>query len=146
MRSLILLILSAVLPAQTIEQIDKIREDIRPLLDAISKVESNDNDDAVGDNGKALGRYQIWKIYWQDAVEKCSDLRRAGYECVQDKVYAERILVAYMLRYAKKAIENKDFEKLSRIHNGGPTGHKKKATLPYWNKVNKILQGKSNVR
>jgi hypothetical protein len=138
--------ISTAIAQVTVKDLDEYRNQLRPLLDALATVESNNNDDAVGDAGKALGRYQIWKIYWQDAVEKCSDLRRAGYECVQDKVYAERILVAYMLRYAKKAIQNKDFEKLSRIHNGGPRGHTKDATIKYWNKVNKILQGKSNVR
>lgn len=130
---------STVIAQVTVKDLDEYRNQLRPLLDALATVESNNNDDAVGDAGKALGRYQIWEIYWQDAVEKCPDLSRAGYECVKDKVYAERILVAYMLRYAKKAIEDKDFEKLSRIHNGGPKGHKKKATLPYWNKVNNIL-------
>jgi hypothetical protein len=141
MRSLILLILSALLPAQTIEQIDKIREDIRPLLDAISKVESNDNDDAVGDNGKALGRFQIWEIYWQDAVERTSSIS-GKYEDVKNREYAERVFVAYMLRYARKAIRDKDYEKIARIHNGGPRGHTKNATIKYWNKVNKILEAK----
>lgn len=135
----IFFLISSVVAQVTIKDLDEYRKQLRPLLDALATVESNNNDDAVGDAGKALGRYQIWEIYWQDAVENCPDLKRAGYECVKDKVYAERVLVAYMLRYAKQAIADKDYQKLSRIHNGGPRGHKKKATLPYWNKVNKIL-------
>lgn len=135
------MILSAVLPGQTLDEIDKIREDIRPLLDAISKVESNDNDDAVGDNGKALGRFQIWQIYHQDALEKCPDIG-GEYKDVKSKIYAERVFVAYMIRYAKKALEDKDYQKIARIHNGGPRGHRKDATIKYWNKVNNHLKDK----
>ena len=39
------------------------------FLDAICKVESNCNPSAVGDNGNAIGAYQIWKSYWKDAIE-----------------------------------------------------------------------------
>lgn len=138
----VFLLISSVVAQVTIDDLDNYRKQLRPLLDALATVESNNNDDAVGDAGKALGRYQIWEIYWQDAVENCPDLKRAGYECVKDKVYAERILVAYMLRYAKQAVEDNDYQKLSRIHNGGPRGYKKKATVAYWNKVYKIINKK----
>ena len=39
--------------------------DMTKVLSAIRVVESNNNDDAVGDNGKAIGVYQIWKSYWK---------------------------------------------------------------------------------
>ena len=32
-----------------------------------------------------------------------------------------------------------DVEKIARIHNGGPRGHKKKATDKYWEKVSRRL-------
>jgi hypothetical protein len=138
----VFLLISSVVAQVTINDLDNYRKQLRPLLDALATVESNNNDDAVGDAGKALGRYQIWEIYWQDAVEHCPRLKRAGYECVKDKVYAERVLVAYMLRYARKAVEDNNYQKLSRIHNGGPRGYKKKATVAYWNKVDKIINKK----
>jgi hypothetical protein len=30
-------------------------------------------------------------------------------------------------------------EHVSRMHNGGPNGHKKSCTLPHWNKVKENL-------
>lgn len=118
--------------------IDYHRNVLRTFLDAIAKVESNNNDAAIGDAGKAIGRYQIWQIYWQDAVEYSPSIGGQYSDCT-NKDYAERVMVSYLLRYAKTAVENRDYEKLARIHNGGPRGHKKNATLAYWNKVNKIL-------
>lgn len=119
--------------------LDVKREEIRPLLNALAVVESNNNDAAVGDNGRAIGRYQIWEIYWHDAVEFCPSLK-GEYQDVRSKDYAERIITAYLLRYARDAVECKDFEQLARIHNGGPKGHKKKATLKYWNRVRENLE------
>ena len=118
--------------------LDAKREDIRPLLNALAVVESNNNDNAIGDGGKAIGRYQIWEVYWHDAVEFCPSLK-GEYQDVKSQEYAERIIVAYLLRYAKGAVDCKDFEQLARMHNGGPKGYKKKATLKYWNRVEKEL-------
>jgi len=47
--------------------------------------------------------------------------------------------MAYLHRYGKKALADKNYAKLSRIHNGGPRGHTKRATLKYWRKVEKAL-------
>jgi hypothetical protein len=41
-----------------------------------------------------------------------------------------------MDRYAPKGASD---EVLARIHNGGPKGYKKTATVKYWNKVKKEL-------
>ena len=119
--------------------LDVKREEIRPLLNALAVVESNNNDDAIGDAGKAIGRYQIWEIYWHDALEFCPSLK-GEYQDVKSQEYAERVITAYLMRYAKGAVESKDFERLARIHNGGPKGYKKKATLKYWNRVRKNLE------
>ena len=40
------------------------------LVNAIIQVESSGNDDAIGDNGKAIGCLQIWQPYWFDATER----------------------------------------------------------------------------
>jgi hypothetical protein len=48
-------------------------------------------------------------------------------------------MLAYFARYAPKALESKDWQTLARVHNGGPKGHTKKATLGYWAKVQKEL-------
>ena len=122
----------------SLASLDAKREEMRPLLNALAVVESNNNDMAVGDNGRAIGRFQIWEIYWHDAVAFAPCIK-GEYKDVTDKDYAERIITAYLLRYAKESVESKDFERLARIHNGGPKGYKKKATLKYWNRVEKEL-------
>lgn len=137
---LALVILATTLAAQVrLRDVDAARRELRPWLDAIAQVESGGRDDAVGDAGKAIGRYQIWRVYWQDAIAHCPTLKDARYEDVTERIYAERILVAYMLRYCPQAVANKDYERLSRVHNGGPRGHTKKATLGYWSRVSRAL-------
>ena len=106
------------------------------LLDAIRQVESGGNDRAVGDSGRAIGPYQIWKSYWIDAVEYDPSLRADGYESCYDPEYARRVVIACMSRYG----QGKTAKDLARIHNGGPRGYKKSATLAYWSKVESALE------
>jgi len=120
--------------------IDAYRARVRELLDALIQIESSGNDKAVGDKGKALGALQIHKVYWQDAVERFQVLRDHDYEFVLNREYAERITVAYWMRYASQALADRDFETLARMHNGGVTGPKKKATLRYWKRVDAWLK------
>lgn len=110
------------------------------FLDAIQAVETGsekDPNEAVGDNGKALGAYQIHKVYWQDAVERNPELKARGYEAVKDPAYARLVIRAYMARYAPKEAS---WEVLARIHNGGPKGHRKDCTKAYWAKVQEALR------
>lgn len=106
------------------------------LLDAIATVESDNNPEAVGDGGKAIGVFQIHRVYWQDAVQHDPSIG-GQYEDCRDPAYARRIVIAYMDRYAPA---NASDETLARIHNGGPRGHKKAATNKYWNKVKKEMK------
>lgn len=85
------------------------------LLDAIATVESDNNPAAVGDGGKAIGVFQIHKVYWQDAVDHDPSIGGC-YEDCRDPAYARRIVIAYMDRYAPA---NASDETLARIHNGG---------------------------
>lgn len=117
--------------------------DPRPVLDAIRQVETGGHPDpsnAVGDGGKALGPFQIHRVYWEDAVAHDPSLTAQGqsYESVRDVAYAERVILAYWRRYAPSW----DAQTLSRIHNGGPKGHKRGATLKYWGKVQAALMGR----
>ncbi len=107
--------------------------DTRRILDALRQVEtggSKDPDNAVGDDGRALGAYQIHRVYWLDAVEHEPSLRARGYEAVTDRAYAERVVLAYLSRYAK----DWSIDTVSRTHNGGPkgaTGRRRRATDGY---------------
>lgn len=110
------------------------------LLDAIRFVESTDDPNVKdGDNGKAIGMYQIWKAYWIDACEYDPSLKAGKYEdCRTDEKYARRVVIAYLSRYGK----GKSAKDLARIHNGGPRGHRKDATLEYWSKVEDAMEAK----
>ena len=121
----------------------------RRLFDAIKTVESNGNENAVADGGKAIGPYQIHERYWIDAAGKDKDLTENG-ETYQNCMgpgsteYSEKVIQAYMNKYATKARLGRQAteEDIARIHNGGPDGYKKiKATDIYWEKIKKNLQG-----
>jgi hypothetical protein len=126
---------------------------LRNLFDAIQKVETGgeaDPENAVGDGGKSIGPYQISQPYWYDAVHrpsKSGDRRiyKGVYEDVKQKEYAERVMWLYWDRYKHLSgadLQNlslKDAMNLSRQHNGGPQGHRKKETWAYWAKVRSNL-------
>jgi len=83
----------------------------------------------LGDGGKALGPLQIHRGYHADAriggdYSRCADLD-----------YSKRVVSAYLQRYAPKAWATGDVETLARIHNGGPRGDRKQATINYGKKV-----------
>ncbi len=112
------------------------------LLDAIKQVESNGNSEAVGDDGKSIGAYQIQKPYFKDALEYDSTLAKYKYEDVKKDKVARLIIKAYWKRYATKrrlGHEPTD-EDRARIHNGGLNGYKKKSTIKYWEKIKKELE------
>jgi hypothetical protein len=113
----------------------------RQLLDAIRWVESRDVDDEDvrdGDGGLAIGPYQIHFVYWADAVGFDESIG-GDYQDCRRRGYAERILDAYMRRYAPEAWLAGDAERVARVHNGGPTGPLKQATERYWRKVHARL-------
>jgi hypothetical protein len=111
--------------------------DTRPLLDAMYAVESQEGKYLVGDGGRAIGPYQIWREYWKDAVEWDKTIG-GRYEDCMDKAYSERIIRAYWSRYAPKGAT---VEQLARIHNGGPKGHLRSGTAKYWKKIVKAMRG-----
>lgn len=108
----------------------------RTLVRAIHIVETGGRTGPImGDNGAAMGPLQIHRACWIDANIG------GKYEDVADLSYAKRVFAAYMARYATERRLGRPVtdEDRARIWNGGPNGYKKKATLPYWNKVKKEL-------
>ena len=114
-------------------------KELTRVLQAIRIVESNNIPSAVGDGGNAIGVYQIWESYWKDATEFCN-LGGKYRDCFVPE-YADRIVRCYMKRYAtpRRLGREATMQDIARIHNGGPNGYKKQATLKYWEKVEKIL-------
>lgn len=82
-----------------------------------------------GDNGAALGPLQIHRAYWQDSGVP------GRYSDCADLAYSRRVVTAYLRRYARAAWDRADVMALARVHNGGPMGMKKRATLAYGRKV-----------
>jgi hypothetical protein len=120
--------------------------DLDGFFHAIGKVESNNNDSAIGDNGRAIGRFQIWEVYYRDAKEY--SLRRGDSFNLKNTIYtdcrnpqiAKRVMVAYWTRYAPTALKNNDFEILARLHNSGPAWKAKiSKSDSYWLKVKYAL-------
>jgi len=87
----------------------------------------------LGDHGKALGPLSIHRQYWQDSGVP------GDYQGCAQLAYSVRVVSAYLKRYAPHAWETGDLETLARVHNGGPHGAQKEATLPYWRKIRAAL-------
>ena len=100
------------------------------LLDAIEWVESKGDTNAIGDNGNAVGCMQIHKICVDDVNRILGD-GRYTYDDRYSRVHSRYMAFAYLYHYAN----NKGFEAAARIWNGGPRGHMKESTKPYWLKV-----------
>ena len=112
------------------------------LLDAIAYVESNYNDSAVGDGGTAVGRYQLHRIYVDD-VNRIAGTHYT-YSDRYDPVKSRQMVIIYLTYYGDLYTRTTGNvatnEVLARIHNGGPYGYRKPATIRYWNKVNNKLK------
>lgn len=105
------------------------------ILDAIRFVESSHRENVPdGDGGLAIGPYQIHSIYWQDAV-KFEPALGGDYEQCRQRAYAERVIDAYMRKWAAAAWANGDAEVIARVHNGGPKGVENPKTDGYWQRV-----------
>ena len=119
---------------------------------AIQQVETGGCKDplnAVGDQGRSIGPYQIMRAYYNDAIQQDPSLTSGGrsYENVKGPgslSYGKEVGNAYMERYATvsrlgRTPTNEDF---ARIHNGGPNGYRNTATVGYWRKVESHLNNR----
>lgn len=102
---------------------------------ALHLVETGGRPGAIlGDNGRALGPLQIHRAYHADS-------RVAGdYSRCADLDYSKRVVTAYLQRYAPAAWAKGDVTTLARIHNGGPRGASKPATIRYGAKVCRLTK------
>ena len=104
------------------------------ILFILMTVESGGNINAVGDDGKAFGLYQIHKDYAFDA----------GYQhdAAFNPIFAQEMVKNYMERYATEERIGRPVtvEDVCRIHNGGPNGYKRASTDAYWAKCKAIIE------
>lgn len=126
------------------------------LLDAIEQVESGGDPNAVGDNGKAIGAYQIHKIYVDDVnrilelngwtiksrtLDFPEELKWVTHGDRWDRDKSREMTRIYLANYCNAAVlgRTSTYEDMARIHNGGPDGWKKDSTKKYWEKVKAVL-------
>ena len=105
------------------------------LLDAIAMVESHNQPTATGDGGRAVGMYQIHRAYWMEGT-RILGVDWAYYDA-RDPEKARQVVRAYLCHYG----QGRSLLDLARIHNGGPRGWEKAATLTYAYKIKQILNG-----
>ena len=130
------------------------RSDMDRLLDAIMWVESKGDAYALGDrdnlwNARAIGAYQIWKICVDDVNRivamhhVVSPKQKFTYDDRFNPVLSRSMCRIYITHYGQDPYNGEPTphglmsqdERMARIWNGGPRGHLKAATLPYWKKV-----------
>ncbi len=109
--------------------------DFDKFVIVLGRVESNSNDFAVGDKGKAISRYQIWRVCYDDAKEFNKNIK-FSYESLTNSNNSKLIVKSYLMRYEPKG----DYESWARLWNSGPSWKKKlNKTDLYWSKFKKNL-------
>jgi hypothetical protein len=85
--------------------------------------------------GRAVGVYQIHRSYWVDATK----ILRVDWDYgdARNPCKARQVVQAYLRHYGR----GKTPIEMARIHNGGPRGHRKAATLAYARKIEQVLAG-----
>ena len=127
-------------PAKQASQITAYRH----LLDAIEAVETggeSDPDNAVGDNGRAVGAYQLHHCYIEDVGRGWNGGDDFDDDDRLNKEKSRIMVRRYLSHYATYRRLNRypTFEDMARIHNGGPNGWKKESTKKYWEKIKAVL-------
>lgn len=114
---------------------------LESFLLALRLVESADDPSAIGDNGQALGAYQIHECYFED-----SNIQGNYVDVVTDPDKDEQVVLNYFSRYGK----GYNFYQLARLHNGGPNWANDPTTHNYALKVHKkykeIRHGRNRIR
>lgn len=110
-----------------------LRFDIKPeiwerMVNAISKVESNHNDNAVNNKTNALGRYQMLKIYVDD-VNRIIGKKKYKYSDRKNPKKAREMFDIYQHHYNPE----KDIDKAIILHRG-------KKSWKYINEVKKEMR------
>ena len=106
------------------------------LLLALIAVESGGDPRAIGDGGKSIGVLQIGPAVVLDVNRVYGTRYKWPTDCYNARKSAV-ICVQYLKLYTEPDDSN---EVIARTWNGGPKGHRKASTLPYWRKVQKALK------
>ena len=104
------------------------------LYEALVEQESGGNPHAVGDGGRAIGVLQIHPIMVRD-VNRILGYDRWTLEDRWSAAESRAMLEVYLGHYGATS-----YEEAARKWNGGPGGHLKASTVPYWEKVREALE------
>lgn len=113
---------------------------IAAIIGILISIESSGNDLAIGDGGAARGPLQIHKSVVQD-VNRISG-RSYQWSRMTNRAEATQVAQIYLSHYAtEKRLGHKPTpQEIARIWNGGPNGHKTKATDRYAAKFSKLTK------
>jgi len=108
------------------------------LLLVIGTIESGLDPNAIGDNGKAYGQYQLWEIYIDD-VNRTQGTNFTHQDAF-DVEKAEQIVMLYTIYWCERRNLPMTAENILRFHNGGSNWiHKPHKTDAYIKKCEKLL-------
>lgn len=113
------------------------------LIAAMIQVESNGNDNAVGDTELSQPAYGCLQIR-QPACDDVNRRHKTAYQatyCLGNRALSIEICKKYLAMWAteKRIGRRVTDEDLARIWNGGPNGYKKESTVKYWEKIQAVL-------
>lgn len=113
------------------------------LIAALIVVESNGNNNAIGDGGLAVGCLQIHQCVIDDVNRVYGTAYKPDdrLDRVKSIKIAELYLIYWGQIYRQRTGKQPDYEVYARIWNGGPFGWTKPATWHYWRRVACVLEG-----
>jgi len=103
------------------------------LLPILAQVESNNNPNATGDNGAAVGILQIWPIMVKD-VNRISG-KAYTLQDRRSKAKSYEMATIYLKHYGKP-----NAEYLCRLWNAGPDANRQPGTRKYWIKCQQEIK------
>tara|TARA_B100001093_G_scaffold510490_1_gene576473 strand:- start:102 stop:548 length:447 start_codon:yes stop_codon:yes gene_type:complete len=139
MKKLLIILTSLMLVSTMYSQSD---QPIEALIDAMIHVESNDNPNAIGDGGKAVGVLQIWKIMVDD-VNRILRLYDVDHSFTYDDRYDREQSIGMFFVWLWHYFPNytsADYQEIARAWNGGRSGRWSHSTRYYWYKVSNALE------
>ena len=107
--------------------------DLDRLYHALVEVESGGDPMAWNPGENAAGVLQIRPIMVED-LNRIAGYRRWRIDSRWNPEYSRAMLGEYLGHYGAAS-----YEEAARKWNGGPDGHTEEATVPYWEKVRKLL-------
>jgi hypothetical protein len=114
------------------------------LLDAIEWVESKGKADAVGDNGNAVGSFQIWKIYVDDVnriLRLQGEEKTYFYRARQVRSSSREMVTIYLKHYGRESRIGREVTcvDMAAMHCAGPDGYRQMDEPKVKNYVKKVM-------